>query len=179
MSRNSSESGGDEEFIDFETTDWVGEPICKYYALLQSIGIDEDRRFVEALLSDFNDSLSKFSSDEMRGVGASSGDQDERKSVLFEAHILHGAAVSMCAPRVIAAISDFIVVAKGAHEDDSNEYNPIDKDTIDNVQAAAEEFARFVEALKDGNPPSVAMVRPRLSSASTCSIIEETSRQGS
>ena len=164
-SADRSESG-DEDFYDLETTDWVGEPICNYYALIQNIG--EDHKFVAALLSDFNDSLSKFSSDVTRGVGASSGDQDEKKPVLFEAHILHGAAVSMCAPRVTAAISDFIVAIKEAQEDDINDENTIDEDTVGNVQSAADEFARFVEALEKGDPPSTAMLRPTPFSASVC-----------
>ena len=89
-------------------------------------------------------------------------DEDE-KHLLFDAHSLHGAAVSMCAPRVIAVLSDIIVTIKGSRGVGMNA-------SIDELQAAVKEFGMFTQALESGDPPSHAMVRPTTSSGKKCNI---------
>jgi hypothetical protein len=88
---------------------WVFEPICDYSALLQNTG--DDDTFVMAVLSNFRDNLSVFS--------ASLAAWDEH-SQLFDAQSLHGAAVSMCVPRVVAAISEIIVATMGHLRNNEN-----------------------------------------------------------
>uniref|UniRef100_A0A7S0S9T0 Histidine kinase n=1 Tax=Mantoniella antarctica TaxID=81844 RepID=A0A7S0S9T0_9CHLO len=82
----------------------VGGTICDYSAIMQNAG--DDHNLVAALLSSFKDSLSIFCD----GVA-------ENKYSLFDAQSLHGAAVSMCAPRVVAAVSNFIVATKAEQKD--------------------------------------------------------------
>lgn len=100
---------------------WVVEPICDYSALLQNTG--DDNTFIMAVLSNFRDSLSVFS--------ASLAEWDEH-SQLFDAQSLHGAAVSMCAPRVVAAISDIIVATMGCLH---NKENAVAGDIITDANA--------------------------------------------
>jgi len=79
--------------------EWAGDPICDYHALMQSTG--DDHEFVIALLHSFKDSLTIFS----KGLSV-------QVCSLFDARSLHGAAVSMCAPRTVAALSDFIAATE-------------------------------------------------------------------
>jgi len=119
----------------------VGGTICDYSAIMQNAG--DDHNLVAALLSSFKDSLSIFCD----------GVADKRCS-LFDAQSLHGAAVSMCAPRVIAAVSNFIVATKAEQKDVhaagfthlSNAYAVAN--SISDLRAAACELTSFQGTLQ-------------------------------
>jgi len=148
---------------------WASEPICDYCMLLQITGHDD--KFVVALLGNFKDSLSVFSD--------SLAEQPQR-SRLFDAQSLHGAAVSMCTPRVVAAISDFIVATTMgcyAQNDDGAvtgdvadsgapgmlgaEDSGIER-AIGEVRVAVDELAHFLRAVESGVPPRCAMMQGRV-----------------
>ena len=133
------------------STDRGGEPICDYAALLQNT--KDDHKFIAALLSNFKDSLSVFC-DSLAN----------QKCSLFDAHSLHGAAVSMCAPRVVAAIHDLIVASKAANGN-KNEADIVDlsvqiidvdavENTIRDLRAAVLELASFLQVIENVESPS-------------------------
>ena len=135
---------------------WGDEPICDYTALLQYT--KDDHKFIAALLINFKDSLSMFCD----GLA-------DQKCSLFDAYSLHGAAVSMCAPRVVAAIHDLIVATKDGQRKKSTadsadpSVQRIDADamesTIQDLRAADLELAGFLQALESGEPHLHAMIR--------------------
>ena len=85
----------------FVSSDGTSDAICDYNALMQNTG--DDHKFVVALLNSFKDSLTIFDN----GLA-------DWKCSLFDAGSLHGAAVSMCVPRIVAALSNFMVATKAA-----------------------------------------------------------------
>mmetsp|Transcript_35891 Transcript_35891/g.57703 ORF Transcript_35891/g.57703 Transcript_35891/m.57703 type:complete len:447 (-) Transcript_35891:178-1518(-) len=136
--------------------DWICEPICDYRALMHNTG--DDHLFVTALLKNFKDNLYVF------GDGL-----DDQTCSLFDAHSLHGAALSMCMPRVAAAISDFIVASKKVLKSTAVDVaDPImnrrNNDTVESAirdfRAAIDEVATFIQALENGvSSPHVMMRR--------------------
>jgi len=150
---------------------WVSKPICDYSALLQSTG--DDHTFVSALLCNFNDSLSVFSDSLTEGFDRLT--EQKQGLRLFDAQSLHGAAVSMFAPRVVDAISTFIVATVGAHK--HNDDSTITCDIVDSslgriraedsaveraigdMRAAIVELTHFLRAVESGEPPLRAMMR--------------------
>jgi HPt (histidine-containing phosphotransfer) domain-containing protein len=133
---------------------WINEPICDYSALLQNTG--DDHKFVAALLRSFCNSLSILYD---RLVNQS--------SLLFDAQSLHAAAVSMRVPRVVAAISDFIVatvdVQDAAVDIDDLELQRVSavavQISIGDVRVAVDELAKFLQAVEIGEAPSRVMMR--------------------
>jgi len=106
---------------------------CDYPLLSHNTG--DKHKFVVALLSSFKDSLIVFCD----GLA-------NQTCSLLDVHSLHGAAVSMCTPRVVAAIAEFFVV-------------PHDRAAkVRRLRAAVDELANFVRALEDGKPPD--LIRP-------------------
>jgi len=72
---------------------------------------------------------------------------------VFFAQSLHGAAVSMCAPRVVAVIAYFTAAANKANDTKAVE------ESLRHLRAAVDELAGFLRALENGVPPSHAMMR--------------------
>ena len=72
---------------------------------------------------------------------------------MFFAQSLHGAAVSMCAPRVVAVIAYFTAAANKANDTKAVE------ESLRHLRAAVDELAGFLRALENGVPPSHAMMR--------------------
>ena len=106
---------------------------CDYPLLSHNTG--DKHKFVVALLSSFKDSLIVFCD----GLA-------NQTCSLLDVHSLHGAAVSLCTPRVVAAIAEFFVV-------------PHDRAAkVRRLRAAVDELANFVRALEDGKPPD--LIRP-------------------
>jgi HPt (histidine-containing phosphotransfer) domain-containing protein len=138
------------------STDRGCEPICDYAALLQNT--KDDHKFIAALLSNFKDSLSVFC-DSLAN----------QKCSLFDAHSLHGAAVSMCAPRVVAVIHDLLVASKAA-QGNTNEADIVDlsvqridadavERTICDLRAAVLELASFLQVIENAESPLHATTR--------------------
>ena len=136
---------------------WIIEPICDYSALLQNTG--DDHKFVVALLRSFCNGLSILYD---RLVNQS--------SLPFDAQSLHAAAVSMCVPRVVAAISDFIVATVDVQDAsvviDDLELRRVSavavEIAISDVRVAVDELAKFLQAVENGEPPSRVMMRGEL-----------------
>jgi len=106
---------------------------CDYPVLLHNTG--DKHTFVVALLSSFKDSLTVFCD----GLA-------NQKCSLLDVHSLHGAAVSMCTPRVVFTIAEFFVI-------------PHDRTAkVRRLRAAVDELANFVRALEDGKPPACGTV---------------------
>jgi hypothetical protein len=124
----------------------VGEPICDYFVLMENTG--DDHNFVTALLANFQDILVQH----LQGFSAAA-DSKNLHQQMFGAQSLHGAAVSMCAPRVVAVIADFMVAAKK-----TNEHKAIEK-SLRHLRNAVDELAGFLQALENGVPPSRAVLR--------------------
>ena len=136
--------------ITLASVEGVGEPICDYNALMQNTG--DDHKFVAALLNNFKNSLVIFDD----------GLADENGS-LFDARSLHGAAVSMCAPRVVASLSDYIVATKAAQNSQAARSTDIanapnangnDADAVEtsvrDFRAAVEQLIRDLHMLENG-----------------------------
>ena len=134
---------------------WVGEPFCDYSMLMHNTG--DDHNLVTALLSSFKDSFFIF-------CDSLAPDQTQG-GLLFDAQSLHGAAVSLCAPRAVATITNFIIASKHKRSNETSDIvDPSVKlplltedaleRSINELRAAGHELAAFLQALENRGQPS-------------------------
>jgi|AntAceMinimDraft_5_1070358.scaffolds.fasta_scaffold24711_2 CheY-like chemotaxis protein len=140
----------------------VGEPFCDYFSLMHNTG--DDHNLVVALLSSFKDSFSSFCD----GLAL------DTQCSLFDAQSLHGAAVSLCAPTAVAAITNFVIATKDVRTNETaNMADPnvtlLKADAVANaivgLQAADYKLAGFIHALENAGQRSGRKIMRR---TSTC-----------